>query len=201
MDAKYIGGMINSPTLHPNDAVNRWIAAILLFDFELVHIPALRHTGADGLSRRPQAPEDPPRDDGDELEEWIDRNAGFYIDLFSPSTHDPILSLLQAHVAKYHVFPVSASVSPSVLLLFLPPTVIPRTPKARLREKKLVLIRQFLQDFRRPADYSDEQYRLFIRQATQYFFYEGNLYRKNQKGNPQLVPKPEDRLELIQLRP
>ena len=30
MDAKFIKGMINNPTLHPNDAVNRWIAAILL---------------------------------------------------------------------------------------------------------------------------------------------------------------------------
>ena len=191
MDAKYIGGMINSPTLHPNDAVNRWIAAILLFDFELVHVPALRHTGADGLSRRPQASGDPPRDDGDELEDWIDRNAGFYIDLFSPSTRDPILSLLQAHVAKNHVFPVVSSPPSS------PPSVLPRTPKALLREKKLVLIRQFLQDLKRPANYSDEQYRLFIRQAMDYFFYEGNLYRKNQKGNPQLVPKPEERYELV----
>ena len=40
MDAKFIKGMINNPTLHPNDAINCWIAAILLFDFELVHIPA-----------------------------------------------------------------------------------------------------------------------------------------------------------------
>ena len=190
MDAKYIGGMINSPTLHPNDAVNRWIAAILLFDFELVHVPALRHTGADGLSRRPRAPGDPPRDDGDELEDWIDQNAGFYIDLFTPSINDPILFLLQSHVAKNHVFPVLSPSSP-------PPTALPRTPKALLREKKLVLIRKFLQDLRRPADYSDEQYRLFIRQAMDYFFYEGNLYRKNQKGNPQLVPKPEERLELV----
>jgi len=34
------------------DAVTRWIAAILLFDFELMHVPADKHTGADGLSRR-----------------------------------------------------------------------------------------------------------------------------------------------------
>ena len=51
MDTKFIKGMINNPTLHPNDAINRWIAAILLFDFELVHVPAEKHTGADGLSQ------------------------------------------------------------------------------------------------------------------------------------------------------
>ena len=49
MDAKFIKGMLNSPALHPNDAINRWISAILLFDFELVHVPADKHTGADGL--------------------------------------------------------------------------------------------------------------------------------------------------------
>jgi len=49
MDTKFIKGMINNPTLHPNDAINRWISAILLFDFELVHIPANKHIGADGL--------------------------------------------------------------------------------------------------------------------------------------------------------
>ena len=40
MDAKFIKGMINNPMLHPNDTINRWIAAILLFNFELVHVPA-----------------------------------------------------------------------------------------------------------------------------------------------------------------
>ena len=42
MDAKYIKGMINNPTLHLNDTVNRWIATILLFNFDLVHVPAER---------------------------------------------------------------------------------------------------------------------------------------------------------------
>ena len=79
MDAKFIKGMLNSPTLHPNDAINRWISAILLFDFKLVHVPADKHTGADGLSRQPNAPSDPLPDDSDKLEDWIDTNAGFFI--------------------------------------------------------------------------------------------------------------------------
>ena len=39
MDAKYIKGMINNPDLQPNATINRWIAGILLFHFELCHIP------------------------------------------------------------------------------------------------------------------------------------------------------------------
>jgi hypothetical protein len=53
VDAKYIKGMINNPDLQPNASINRWIAGILLFNFELVHVPGDKHTGADGLSRRP----------------------------------------------------------------------------------------------------------------------------------------------------
>lgn len=79
MDAKFIKGMLNSPTLCPNDAINRWISAILLLDFELVHVLATRHTEADGLSRLPEAPED-----SDGLEDCINENVGFYLELSSP---------------------------------------------------------------------------------------------------------------------
>ncbi|KAF8675700.1 hypothetical protein AX14_005026 [Amanita brunnescens Koide BX004] len=35
VNAKYIKGMINNPDIQPNNAMNRWIAGILLFDFML----------------------------------------------------------------------------------------------------------------------------------------------------------------------
>jgi len=52
VDAQYIKGMLNKPDLHPNATMNRWIAAILMFNFELVHIPEVKHKGPDGLLRR-----------------------------------------------------------------------------------------------------------------------------------------------------
>ena len=39
-DAKYIKGMLNNPNIQPNAVINRWIAGILLFDFDLVHVPS-----------------------------------------------------------------------------------------------------------------------------------------------------------------
>ena len=75
VDAKYIKGMLNNPDVQPNAIVNRWIATILLFQFQLVHVPAAKHTGADGLSRRPRAPED--EDEEEDVEDWIDRVNGF----------------------------------------------------------------------------------------------------------------------------
>jgi RNase H-like domain found in reverse transcriptase len=57
LDASYIGKMINSPGL-PNAVMTRWIAYILLFDFEIEHRLATKHRGPDGLSRRRHAKDD-----------------------------------------------------------------------------------------------------------------------------------------------
>jgi hypothetical protein len=51
VDAKYLKGMLNNPDIQPNATINQWIAGILLFDFKLVHVPAIHHTAADRLSR------------------------------------------------------------------------------------------------------------------------------------------------------
>ena len=51
MDVQFIRGMLNNPDVQPNATINHWIAAILLFDFKLAHVPADKHKGPDGLSR------------------------------------------------------------------------------------------------------------------------------------------------------
>ena len=178
MDAKFIKGMINHPTLHPNDAVNRWISAILLFDFELVHVPAERHTGADGLSRRPRVLEDPPCDDQEELEEWIDSAAGFFLQLNAPvDANDPIP-------------PWSLSFNASSPTSLPPESAIPRSSRAISRDHRLTTIRQFLLDPVRPPELSDEDYRNFIRQAMGYYVTNTKLFRKSKSGAPQLIPEP-----------
>ena len=58
VDAKYIKGMLNNPDIQPNTMINRWIAAILTFNFKLVHVPEAKHRGTDGLLRKRAAPED-----------------------------------------------------------------------------------------------------------------------------------------------
>ena len=74
VDAKYIRGMLKEPDLQPNATMNRWIQGILLFDFELIHVPAERHKGPDALSRKELG-------EGEEIEEfddsWLDDIALF----------------------------------------------------------------------------------------------------------------------------
>ena len=73
VDAKYIKGMINNPDMHPNAAMNRWIAAILMFNFKLVHVPGKKFQGPDGLSRRRRVEEDEEGEkDREEAEEWVE---------------------------------------------------------------------------------------------------------------------------------
>ena len=68
VDAKYIKGMLNNPDIQPNNAINCWIAGILLFNFELIHVPGKLHDGPNGLSRRRATPED----DEEPQDSWVD---------------------------------------------------------------------------------------------------------------------------------
>ena len=52
MDASCIKGMINNPDSQASQPINRWIRNILMFDFELLHIPGAKHKAPDALSRR-----------------------------------------------------------------------------------------------------------------------------------------------------
>lgn len=87
VDASYIKGMINNPDLQPNATINRWIAGILLFNFTLLHTPANKHSGPDGLSRRGHSDLDPPRDE--EYDDWIDTQYSF-VQSANPDDHVPL---------------------------------------------------------------------------------------------------------------
>ena len=76
VDAKYIKGMLNSPDLQPNAAINRWIQGILLFDFTLVHVPAERFKAEDALSRRRLGKDEEPEFDDDSWLESITYHIG-----------------------------------------------------------------------------------------------------------------------------
>jgi len=70
VDASYIKGMLRNPDIQLNASINRWIAVILLFDFKLVHVPADKHKGPDGLSRHEPVPGEDEEDD--DPEDWVD---------------------------------------------------------------------------------------------------------------------------------
>nr|GAT46241.1 DNA/RNA polymerase [Mycena chlorophos] len=97
VDAKYIAGLLNSPDLQPDAAVNRWIQGILMFHFALVHIPATKFQGPDALSRRAMAPGETAEDDDDA---WLDEVALLVQEVPLDFTPSPALSLPSSLLAR-----------------------------------------------------------------------------------------------------
>lgn len=52
VDASSIKGMLNNPDSQASAPLNRWIRGVLMYDFELVHVPGHKHKAPDALSRR-----------------------------------------------------------------------------------------------------------------------------------------------------
>ena len=71
VNAQYIKGMLNKPDLYLNTTINQWIVAILMFDFELVHVLGAKHRGLDKLSRK-RAAKNKGKKKGEEIEKAED---------------------------------------------------------------------------------------------------------------------------------
>jgi len=73
IDARTLVHQLNLPASDlPGSVVNRWLAWIRLFNFDIKHVAGKKHGGPDGLSRRKQSEDDSDDDDSDELDECMD---------------------------------------------------------------------------------------------------------------------------------
>src|SRR3954454_5307093 len=81
--------MLKRPDLQPNATMNRWVQGILLFDFELIHVPAVEFKGPDALSRREASQEE--INEAEEDDDWLDEIALYstypMLPLFSQGEH------------------------------------------------------------------------------------------------------------------
>jgi hypothetical protein len=99
MDAQFIKGMLNNPDIQPNAAMNWWIAAIRLFDFNLVHVPAERHLSPDSLSRHEPIPGED--NDEDDPEDWVDEALALGIWANTrPRKNHPVASVFETKVGR-----------------------------------------------------------------------------------------------------
>lgn len=211
VDAKYIKGMLNNPDIQPNATINRWIAGILLFDFELEHTPGEKHT-PDGLSRRRPAPEDPHEED--DTEEWIDRACGFAIQIMNWQRRrkSSLLETIAPADLLVNGRPFGTStvclhgrgkdsprpraqppVSMFLNMIDRQPVEIPRTDKAKARDAELLLIRAFLEYKERPENMEQTEFERFVRRAAQYFILGEALWKRDTSMEHKLVLDPEKR--------
>ena len=214
LDAKYVKGMINNPNLQPNATINRWIAGILLFHFELCHVSAEKHAGPDGLSRRPHAPLDTPK--VNDVEGWLDDSYSFCITLLNDRTilFDLAVYISSDYVPLYHLASLPLSDCPFLLPNAAPhfpltyatvftsshsepvsapdSPVIPRSPKALVKEAQMRSIRGFLDTREHPTDLTDAEFQSFVNSATKFFLLHSALWRREPHSRHQQVA-PEGR--------
>ena len=176
MDAQYVRGMLANPDIQPNAAINRWIAAIQLFNFKLVHIPAEKHQGPDGLSRREPIPGED--DDEDDPEEWVDDNLvlGLWLDTWIEQ---------RAHSTRttkvFQATEGSSATSDDAL------TFPPLTGKARWPDDELSGILDFLRHNKQPNGLTSDELDRLHRRARNFFIYDNRLWRRDAQGRHQLV--------------
>ena len=184
VDAKYIKGMINNPDIQPNASMNQWMAAILLFNFKLKHVPGSKHAGPDGLSRRRQLPDDQEVDETpEEVDEWLDDVIGCGVWLAYTVPQEDCCLVLKVGMG---------SVDANDEIPDIPTSQATLDKFSRLQE-----IQTFLEDLRPPTNMSQDQLAAFVRQASQFFIRQGKLCRKNDSGRHQLVAIIDDRLPIL----
>jgi hypothetical protein len=72
VDARTLVAQLNKSAVDvPGALLNRWLAWIRLFDFDVRHVAGRKHLAADGLSRRPWVPED-DKESEEDVEEFLD---------------------------------------------------------------------------------------------------------------------------------
>lgn len=183
MDAQFIKGMLRNPDVQPNATINRWIAAILLFDFKLVHIPADKHHGPDGLSRREPVEGEEETDDP---EDWIDQalSLGLWVLTWTATPRfTQVLSLAQTPSGDIPA-------SPEVL-------EFPTSDKALRIEEDMARVEQYLHSFQLPSDSTDKAASRLLRLAARFFLLNGRLWRRQEQGKHQLYILPPQRLSLV----
>jgi hypothetical protein len=176
MDAQYVRGMLSNPDVQPNAAINCWIAAILLFDFKLVHVPAEKHHGPDGLSRREPIPGED--DNEGDPEEWVDEvlSLGLWLDTWNE--HRPTH---RTGTAK--VFQATEGVSTLCDELTFPPA----SDKACARDSELPGILRYLADGKRPKGQHTAELDYLHRCSRPFFMHDKRLWRWHAQGRHQLV--------------
>jgi Integrase zinc binding domain/RNase H-like domain found in reverse transcriptase len=200
VDAKYIKGMLRNPDIAPSASVNRWILGILTFHFQLVHVPGAKH-GPDGLSRRPQQPDDEDVDYSigtEEFEDWIDHLYGF-VHIINDSPLAQLRTIRKRRIAKFPKKTVASVYTNS----FIKPTdqisydVVPRTPGARQEDEKLPAVIKFHDDLQRPDDMTDGEYTSFVRYCMRFFVDKLKLWRRHPLGAHKLVVPQGRRLQIM----
>ncbi|KAG6883406.1 hypothetical protein C0993_006378 [Termitomyces sp. T159_Od127] len=75
--------------------------------------------------------------------------------------------------------------------------MVPRSAKVAKEDRRLDLMHQWMEDLKRPPQLTDDEYKSFIRYATNFFLSNNCLWRQNKDGAHKLVVKKDDCLQIL----
>ena len=185
VDAKYIKGMLKNPDSNPDAVLNRWIQGVLLFNFELVHVPASRHQGPDALSRRryteaDNIPEDQSEDDG-----WMEFFA-LPVQLYHRVEPDDSTSTSTSETEP-DISPSQPLPHPQSLSRPQMEIVSYQAATMKYSEQDLVDILRFLVTSQTPKLKTAREKAHFLKKANPFFIREAHMYRHRPGHPPQVV--------------
>ena len=163
MDVQFIRGMLNNPDIQPNVMINHWIAAILLFDFKLTHIPADKHKGPDGLLQHEPIEGEDDDDNNDNPKDWIDKALALGIWVESWVSHH------QANSASTSVWTLDTPSSDNA-------TTFPPSDNASKVDDHMTTIHQYLTTRQHPPSLEGEALTQFISKTRRFLTFNGRLW-------------------------
>ncbi|KAF7761171.1 hypothetical protein Agabi119p4_10580 [Agaricus bisporus var. burnettii] len=144
--------------------MNRWIAAILMFNFRLKHVPGVNHKGPDGLSRRRRADDSEGEDEReDKAEEWVDEVLGCGVwmaglEMAGEGFESWVLMMGEGEWNDEDVIIQSESEGGGRMML-------PPDETEKEKEKELEMIRKFLKQLEMPENLSPKARTSFLKRA------------------------------------
>jgi hypothetical protein len=185
VDAKYIKGMLSNPDLVSSATINRWILAIMMFHFDLVHVPGSFH-GPDGLSRRKKQPGDQDETDDDSFDDWIDKVNRF---LHMTSTvsfrrfeQPPITIYVSEAVEAGQNIREENAMEREEEEEEETYAIVPRTEAARKADERLEVVKEWHETLKRPEGMEDVEYGKFMRYCMEFSIALNKLWRKDHRA-------------------
>ena len=175
IDARTLVYQLNQPASDlPGSVVNRWIAWIRLFDFDIEHVEGSRHGGPDGLSRRGIQEGDSEESDPEDFDEALD--ADLMCVRVAGSSKAPS-EKFGSHGWVAQNFAINVNEFPQ-----------PYRDYA-----------EYLTTFNVPQGVSGNQKRRFIRQATRFLIYDGKIWRRGRANKPprRVIFNNEKKAEIV----
>ncbi len=195
VDAKYIKGMLSNPDIAPSASINRWIVSIMMFHFDLVHVPGSFH-GPDGLSRRRRQSDDEEEANDDSFDDWVDQVNGFLHMISTPTDRRIEQPPITIYVSEAAI-DTETDRSNDNAIDDESYAMVPRTDAAKKADDRNIMVKEWHDTLVRPSNMKDSEYETFLKYCTEFFVAAKKLWRKDHRGEHKLVVAPAKRLFIL----